>query len=966
VAIPRPDEAVPPGPARDFVDALHDLYDDAGRPSARVISSAIQRNATLTREPVSHETVSSALRGMSVPSWAKVQSIVVVLAGMSVHRPDIDQVVQHIHALWVIVRPSRPPAQRGRPDPIPVVEPSIPEPQDSVPVRARPALSAGPVVGDVPDRNPYFTGRELLLDSVHEHLAANPNSLLVLYGLSGVGKTQLAREYLERYGEPYAVRWWVRADRPADARGSLAALAHQLGIPRQHSTEQTVTVLLALLESRQFTYMLVLDGVGSADSSEADDVRRMIPTIGGHVIITTRDPGWANETTSFEVPNLTPAEAIEFLRARDHQMSDSEARDVVRSLGGFPLALEQIAALQSATARPWTELIARIAEPGLLAAGQPSHYPHTVAASMQLALRQLADANPHALAVFELFAWFGAAPVSTVLLRSGRSADLPSVLQRPLQDPYLLGKAIQDMSRFGLVRLQSQAERVEVQPLTRQVLRDLLSPADLERAQRCGQAILAAGDPGWPDELGSWELHREMAAHVLPTGLIGSRSEQAQRAVLNQMRYRYLTGDHEEARRLAEAAVVAWREPDVLGPDHELVLLATREWANALRAKGRYDEARQLTADAMIRLRAAMGDDHVHTLAMATSHAADLRIAGQYQEALHLVEATYRRHVERFGDGDARTGRSHHNVAVSLRLVGNFRRAHAIDQDRYQSQRESAGDLHRTTLLTANALGEDLYGLGRYREALNLLVPVEGAWRTAHGRHSGALLVRRTLALARAGLGEVAPALEALSELHRNCIDAFGADHEYTVATTMSLANLLRQWGEPDRAFVHAMDAVNTYRQTLGGRNPFTLAAEVNLAAVLRGKGEPMRARPTDEAARSGLREVVGEEHPFTIAATVGLAGDLAMVGDHPGALSLSSRAYETAQAVRGATHPDTLAAAANLALDRRATGDHAAADVLTRDTLAALRRSLGPNHPMVTAVAGGRRLDVCIEPPST
>jgi hypothetical protein len=80
-------------------------------------------------------------------------------------------------------------------------------------------------------RNPAFTGRGRLLDRLHEALT-DPRrrpARVVLSGLGGVGKTQLAVEYAHTHREDYRVVWWVRADRPATVRGDLASLAAALG-----------------------------------------------------------------------------------------------------------------------------------------------------------------------------------------------------------------------------------------------------------------------------------------------------------------------------------------------------------------------------------------------------------------------------------------------------------------------------------------------------------------------------------------------------------------------------------------------------------------------------------------------------------------------------------------------------------------------------------------------------------------
>ena len=159
---------------------------------------------------------------------------------------------------------------------------------------------------------------------------------------------------------------------------------------------------------------------------------------------------------------------------------------------------------------------------------------------------------------------------------------------------------------------------------------------------------------------------------------------------------------------------------------------------------------------------------------MATSHAADLayrrgatpRRCGSPRRP---TSATWGGE----GETDRRTAASHHNVAVSLRLVGDFARAEVVDRDQLRRQRQLHGEEHLSTLLSVNALAEDLYGLGRYREALELPQPcptcADGSTRT----HQGVLLAGRTVALADRALGEPdrgagKDAPQPLQQLHRD------------------------------------------------------------------------------------------------------------------------------------------------------------------------------------------------------
>jgi hypothetical protein len=70
-----------------------------------------------------------------------------------------------------------------------------------------------PQISNLPGRNPNFTGRGELLERLGEELQAGKAAAVVqvqaVYGLGGIGKTQLAIEYAYRYQADYDLIWWV-------------------------------------------------------------------------------------------------------------------------------------------------------------------------------------------------------------------------------------------------------------------------------------------------------------------------------------------------------------------------------------------------------------------------------------------------------------------------------------------------------------------------------------------------------------------------------------------------------------------------------------------------------------------------------------------------------------------------------------------------------------------------------------
>jgi hypothetical protein len=94
-----PDETtLPPGPARDLTRAVHRLYDNAGRPSLRVIDKAIAARDDLP-STVSYELVRKILIGRRAV-WAQVASLAAVLESMNgTGRPGPPRA--ELHALWL-------------------------------------------------------------------------------------------------------------------------------------------------------------------------------------------------------------------------------------------------------------------------------------------------------------------------------------------------------------------------------------------------------------------------------------------------------------------------------------------------------------------------------------------------------------------------------------------------------------------------------------------------------------------------------------------------------------------------------------------------------------------------------------------------------------------------------------------------------------------------------------------------
>ncbi|MEV0896023.1 FxSxx-COOH system tetratricopeptide repeat protein [Actinoplanes sp. NPDC049802] len=928
-------DRVPDGNHRRLLIRLHRLYNVAGRPATRAISQMTRKNPRL--EPVSHETVSALFRGDPLPAWNKIRSIVIVLCQAADQPVDVDDELSVGVELWSS-------AARGpSPRPGPVARPE-PPPREvgAIPIREDPA-SEVIVHGRLPARDPFFTGREPLLDLIHEHLSRDPHVPVVVHGPLGVGKTQLIREYAELHADEHPIVWWVDASDLERATASLAELAKRLGIVPSPDRRQTLDRLFAEF-GRARNYLLIFDG------SRSSEIRALIRTIGGSVIVSTRNAVWARDSAyrDIEVPDLDPAEVAQYLRKRVPRMPAARMRWLADAVGRMPSALAEACRSSPETVPPGQD-------PPALPAGISA----PVLAEVRAALARLAP-DHGAVRLLILLAGFGAGPVQVPLLATAaRREVLPAELRALLKDQITLRRRLAALVQAGLAR-RGPEDGIEIPALLRLALRELLPEAAGEHNRDQVREILVAADPGHPEDRRTWHTHRAIASHVGAAGLVDWDHPAAFRTVRHQIRFLFLDDDIAGALRLGAEVEAALAARSASARTDEVVLQIRRDHANALRAAGRYAEAEALTAQMTARLSADPAyADHPAALDLARGRGHDLRIAGHYQRAFELDDETLRGHLRFFPVNDHRTVASRYNRGVSLRLLGRFREAAADDEAAYLLLQEQIDVPDVAFHRVLNALAEDLYGLGRYPEIGKRLAGV-----LKHGAGRELLRARRMAGVAARRLGDPGGAAEQLGACHQACLLRVGVTRELTLAVAMSWSGALRELGRLREALEIAERTEQQYEHVLGTDNPLAQVARVNVVATLLSMGRAAAARALATKAYGALRGRLGAGHPFTVAAVTNLASALALE-DQESTLGISQEAYRSARDVYGERHPDTLLAAANFAADRAARGAGDAGALSLDSVLGGLRRSLGPRHPTVLEVAHGVRMIAYIEPPS-
>ena len=686
--------------------------------------------------------------------------------------------------------------------------------------------------GNVPARNPGFTGRRKLLATVRRRLVAENRAVVqALHGMGGVGKTQLAVEYAHRFVSSYDVVWWITAEQTGLIGEQFAALAEAMGCAQPDAGLEVVRREVLAKLQEQDRWLLVFD---NAESPE--DVAGWLPGGSGHVLITSRTRRWTEIAVPVEVDVLARTESVKILRDRVRGLSTADADRLAEALGDLPLGVSQAAAYMAETgidAGEYTALlVTRAGE--VLDKGRPPSYPQSLAAAIRLTLVRLRGDDPGAADLAGICAFLAPEPIpADWFIRS--VAELPAPLDERATDPVAWRQVLAGIGRSALARVDGDA--LQMHRLTQAVLRSQMS-AELAAATRhLAGSILAANNPGDPYMPHSWPGWAQLLPHLLALEPAATSITGLHDVASSAAWYLVRRGDARAGHDLAQRLYRQWR--DQLGPDDSDTLQMANALAYALREMGRSREARDLDEDTLTRRRRVLGDDHPDTLVSASNLAVDLRELGEPRAARELDEDTLTRRRRVLGDDHPDTLASASNLAVSLRALREPRAARELDEDTLTGNRRLLGDDHPSTLASANGLAMDLRALGE----------PQAAWE----------LDKDTLARKRRVLGD---------------------DHPSTLNSANNLAEDLRALGEPRAAREVDEDTLTRRRRVLGDDHPSTLISASNLAEDLRALGEPQAAWELDKDTLARKRRVLGDNHPSTLISANNLAEDLRALGE--------------------------------------------------------------------------------------
>lgn len=686
-------------------------------------------------------------------------------------------------------------------------------------------------------RNAFFTGREALLDMLHQLLHTDHAVALTqsyaLHGLGGIGKTQIALEYAYRYALNYSAVFWIEAETIESIQASMGRIAAYLRLPERGDTDQQ-RIMAAVQHwlSTNGTWLLIWDNVEDPELLQ----RFLPPARQGAILITTRRPALGTLAQSIELPTMTPEEGSVFVlrRAKFLQENSSgaqrsyvsareeEAQELVRVMGGLPLALDQAGAYIEETGCSIADYLHHYTHQRAQLLGRRGtsgrDHPHAVTTTFSLAYAHIKQHNPLAADLLSLCAFLYAEGIPEELFVADPSSAGPALAA----NRYRLDQVIATLRTFSLVQRRPETRTLSLHRLVQAVLQEEMNKHERAAWQQRVIHLLNVAFPKVSSHTGTelWEPCERLLPHVMICAeafLDGCQNQEFTELLLKAADYLHERSGYEQAQSLYQQALQIREQ--VLGPEHPKVASLQSQLAHLHRVLGNYAQAERLFQNAHRVLEQALGPEYPEVAYPLEGLAMVYYEQGQYE----LAEPLQQRVVQIW---EQARGPEHPEVAQALNRLGNV----YYEQGRYGL----AEVVYQRAIRIREQIGEpEYFRLASPLSNLGNLYREQGQYELAESFcQRAARLAEKTL----------------------------GPDHPDVAFMLGNLADLYREWGNSLQAKPLYQRALSIFERSLGPEHHAIAHPLHGLALLCQEQAEPLFQRALQ------IREQrLGRDHPETV-----------------------------------------------------------------------------------------------------
>ena len=708
-------------------------------------------------------------------------------------------------------------------------------------------------------RNPYFTGRDQLLQRLHQVLAADNTVALSqtrsISGLGGIGKTQTAIEYAYRYANEYEAVLWVQADSREVLVADFARLALTLNVLEKEETDsfRMITAVKRWLE-KHGPWLLILDNAD--DLTVVSDFLPRWP--GGAMLLTTHSQITGPHIKNIAMEKMSREEGITFLLRRIASGGDEDgeedlfknvstieqqaASDLWEMMDGLPLALDQAGAYIKAGQISIADYVDLYRSHSTILlqerGGTVPEHPDAVATTWSLSFQRIEKKNPAAAELLRLCAFLSPDTISEEIITGG-AAHFNTPLQGLATSNLLMNKAIMTLGAYSLVRRDAKAKTLSIHRLVQAVLIDNMSVGI--RKQWKDRVVRALNEAFPAAPFKDWLRCGRLLPHVL---VCANWMEDEPIPTLVEASYlfdkagSYLReqGEYAEAEPLLMRALSIRKQH--LGAEHLDTATSLSNLAGLYSYQGKYKQAELLVMRALSIREQQLGAEHPDTAKNLGNLAVLYLQQGKYEQAESLYKRVLLFNEQHLGAEHPETAKNLGNLAVLYIQQEKYEQAEPLCKRVLLINEQHLGAEHPET---ARSLG-NLALLYVQQEKYEQAEPLYQRSLSIHEQHSGSQSPE--IAYPLYGLAELyrhQQKYEEAEPLHQRALSIrqqyLEADHLDTAESLQGLADLYQEQGKYDQAKPLYEQALRILKQQLGPEHPLTQQTQKNYAILLQAMG---------------------------------------------------------------------------------------------------------------------------------
>lgn len=773
-------------------------------------------------------------------------------------------------------------------------------------------------------RNPFFTGREEVLQTLHRTLQTNTAAVLTqvqaISGLGGIGKTATAVEYAYRYRDEYEAILWLHAETRDTLIADIISIARLLHLFEQEDQDQ-----LRIVETFKYWlnthkhWLLILDNV--EDLPLVEDI---LPTQSAcHVLLTTRSQSTGGVAQRIDLEGMALEEGILFLLRRAELIADDAsleqvseekrtiAREITLLMDGFPLALDQAGAYIEETACSLSDYLDHYQNQHTtllaLRGGVNATHPHSVYTTFSLSFEKIEQANPASADLLRLCAFLYPDGIPEEILTEG-ACELGPTLQPVAQDPFKLNMAFAPLRKYSLLHRDPETRMLSIHRLVQMVLKDRMAKDEQHvwaeravrgvnrtfpdvndnmhfsmwrRCQRClphaqvcighieqwDMAFLEAGRilAQIGNYLNEYDQPDEAEAPMKKSldillPIWGPEHPEVAKTLYNLGEIRLFRGPYAQAEATLQQSLAIFEK--VLGSSNSDVAMCLNDLGILYHIQGRFTQS-ELSYKRALDIGKQATEQEIPTFIILNNFACLYLYQGKYALAEPMFIQALETYEQVVGQGHPRLAYVINNLARLYRDMGQYIRSERLFEQALSLREQTLGLEHRMVAQTLDDWSRLRYLQGKYAEGESFSHRALAIWKRVYGEwHPQSAQTCNNLAMFSLAQGRYTQA-EAFAQQALSVREqTIGLEHPKVAQTLNVLANIYRSQAKYEQAQPLCQRALKIYKQSLGPENHRAAQVLDTLTMLELAQNRYTQAEDYCRSALSTREKILGEKHP--------------------------------------------------------------------------------------------------------